>query len=298
VVVTIMRKEAKKPIDFELVRDTIPITSVKSIKLKSGYGYARLSNFTSTTTTELVEALEKFESDKDPLNGLILDLRNNGGGLLDQSIKVSDLFIDEGTILSIKGRHKRNTKVFSAHKNGTIGNYPIVVLINGGSASASEIVAGALQDHKRALIIGTTSFGKGSVQTVEKLRDGSGLKLTIARYFTPNGTSIQAKGIKPNIFLEYKPLDENEKGPSKRVRLREKDLKNHLDALPRDKKEKKKPGEKKKKEESPDPEKEKMLEINYRIGPLTIEKLERDNQVMRALEILVGYNTFKHLENK
>jgi len=171
VLVTILREGVKKPLEFELVRDVIPIKSVKSFNMKPGYGYIRLSNFTGTTTPEMLKVLEKMETAEVPLKGLILDLRNNGGGLLNQSIKVADLFLDEGAILSIKGRNNKNTKVFNATHSSVERKYPLVVLINGGSASASEIVAGALQDHKRALILGTTSFGKGSVQTVETLRE-------------------------------------------------------------------------------------------------------------------------------
>jgi carboxyl-terminal processing protease len=160
-----------------------------------------VSQFAGNTTDELEKSLAELESGDMPLKGLILDLRDNGGGLLNQSIKVADLFLDDGNILSIKGRHNKNTKEFKASPNQLQHEYPMIVLINGGSASASEIVAGALQDQKRALILGTTSFGKGSVQTVETLRDGSGLKLTIARYYTPSGRSIQAKGIEPDIVL-------------------------------------------------------------------------------------------------
>ena len=230
--VTILREGVKKPLEFELVRDVIPIQSVKAFNLKPGYGYIRLSNFTGTTTNELLKALEKMEKAEVPLKGLVLDLRNNGGGLLNQSIKVADLFLDDGTILSIKGRNNKNTKVFNATPSSVKRNYPMVVLINGGSASASEIVAGALQDHKRALILGTTSFGKGSVQTVETLRDGSGLKLTIARYYTPNDRSIQAKGIQPDIFLKHRRLDPEEMSRREEGLLKERDLENHLEAEP------------------------------------------------------------------
>ena len=293
VVVTIMREGVKKPLEFELVRDVIPIHSVKSFDLKPGYGYIRLSNFTGTTTDELVKALEKMEAADIPLKGLILDLRNNGGGLLNQSIKVADLFLDEGAILSIKGRNKKNTKVFSATRSSVERNYPLVVLINGGSASASEIVAGALQDHKRAVILGTTSFGKGSVQTVETLRDGSGLKLTIARYYTPNDRSIQAKGIQPDIYLKHRRLDPKEIARREEGLLKEKDLENHLEAEPTggrgedgDSKEEKEKSE----------QKSRMREAQLRIGPLTLEALETDNQVMRALEMLEGYDIFKNLK--
>jgi len=290
VVVTILREGVKKPLEFELIRDVIPIQSVKSIKLEPGYGYIRLSNFTGTTTNELEQALENLENSDGPLKGLILDLRNNGGGLLNQSIKVADLFLNEGKILSIKGRNEKNTKVFKASASSIVRDYPLVVLINGGSASASEIVAGALQDHKRALILGTTSFGKGSVQTVETLRDGAGLKLTIARYYTPNDRSIQAKGIKPDIYLKLRRLDPDEISKKDEGLLKEKDLENHLEAEPG--KEKQQDGEEKEKSE----QKDRMKEAELRIGPLTVESLKFDNQVMRALEMLRGYEIFKNMK--
>jgi carboxyl-terminal processing protease len=292
--VTILREGVKKPLEFELVRDVIPIQSVKSFDMKPGYGYIRLSNFTGTTTTELLKALEKMETAEVPLKGLILDLRNNGGGLLNQSIKVADLFLAEGTILSIKGRNNKNTKVFNATHSSVERNYPMVVLINGGSASASEIVAGALQDHKRALILGTTSFGKGSVQTVETLRDGSGLKLTIARYYTPNDRSIQAKGIEPDIYLKHRRLDPKESARREEGLLKEKDLENHLEAEPT---QKPAPDDSESQEEKEQKDKDSRLrDAEMRIGPLTLEVLESDNQVMRALEMLEGYEIFKNLK--
>ena len=291
--VTILREGVKKPLEFELIRDVIPIQSVKSILLEPGYGYVRLSNFTGTTTDELEKALGELENLEVPLKGLILDLRNNGGGLLNQSIKVADLFIDDGNILSIKGRNKKNTKVFKATQSEIKRDYPIVVLINGGTASASEIVAGALQDHKRALILGTTSFGKGSVQTVETLRDGSGLKLTIARYYTPNDRSIQAKGITPDIYLKFRRLDPEEMERKEEGLLKEKDLENHLEAEPS--KVKKPQSDSQEKEDS---EKDsKMDEAEQRVGPLTREALQSDNQVMRALEMLRGYEILKNLKS-
>jgi carboxyl-terminal processing protease len=292
--VTILREGVKKPLDFELVRDVIPIHSVKSFDMKPGYGYIRLSNFTGTTTTELLKALEKMESAEVPLKGLILDLRNNGGGLLNQSIKVADLFLDEGAILSIKGRNSKNTKVFNATQSSVARNYPLVVLINGGSASASEIVAGALQDHKRALILGTTSFGKGSVQTVETLRDGSGLKLTIARYYTPNDRSIQAKGIEPDIYLKHRRLNPEEISRREEGLLKEKDLENHLEAEPT---KESAPDDSESNEEKDKEDKDSRLrDAEMRIGPLTLEVLESDNQVMRALEMLEGYEILKNLK--
>jgi len=229
-----------------------------------------------------------------PLKGLILDLRNNGGGLLNQSIKVADLFLDSGDILSIKGRNKKNTKVFKATDSEIKRDYPLVVLINGGTASASEIVAGALQDHKRALILGTTSFGKGSVQTVETLRDGSGLKLTIARYYTPNDRSIQAKGITPDIYLKFRRLDPEEMERKETGLLKEKDLENHLEAEPGKVKQPQTDSQ-----ETEDSEKDsRMDEAEQRIGPLTRESLQSDNQVIRALEMLRSYEIFKNLNLK
>jgi carboxyl-terminal processing protease len=284
--VTIMREGEKEPLDFDLVRDVIPIVSVKAITIKPGYGYIRLSQFSGNTNTDFEDALKKLESAPVPLKGLILDLRNNGGGLLNQAIRVSDLFLEEGKILSIEGRNKKNTKVYMATPDEVRRKYPMVVLINGGSASASEIVAGALQDQKRALVIGTPSFGKGSVQTVETLRDGSGLKLTIARYYTPSGRSIQAKGIEPDIVLKHKRIDPKES--MEEGLLKEKDLLNHLEAEPDTDKNKKSDSE------SPKPQ---SSETEFRVGPLTIEQLRTDNQVMRALEILNSYDIFKSLNS-
>ena len=285
--VTILREGVKKPLEFKLVRDVIPIVSVKSILLKPGYGYIRLSQFAGNTTDELEKSLAELESGDMPLKGLILDLRDNGGGLLNQSIKVADLFLDDGKILSIKGRHNKNTKEFKASPNQLQRDYPMIVLINGGSASASEIVAGALQDQKRALILGTTSFGKGSVQTVETLRDGSGLKLTIARYYTPSGRSIQAKGIEPDIVLKHRSIDSQERQQDEGL-IKEKDLENHLEAEPDQ-------GDKQKKDEKD--KDSNMQDTQFRVGPLKLQRLQSDNQIMHALEILTSYEIFKNLNS-
>ena len=231
------------------------------------------------TVSDLKKALKKLEKETKPLKGLVLDLRDNPGGLLPQAIKMSDLFLTEGDILSIKGRLKRHTRLFSAHDDKDDVKYPLVVLINGGSASASEIVAGALQDNRRAVILGTTSFGKGSVQTVETLRDGYGLKLTIARYYTPSGRSIQAKGIEPDITVYHALLDQQDLAADENRILKEKDLENHLDAEPD------KSGDKAK-----DKQKSQQKERRPSHGPLDPERLERDNQVVRALDILMGYS--------
>lgn len=285
VVITVLREEIPNPLDFTIVRDVIPIHSVKSMPLKPGYGYVWITNFRDNTTDDLLAALNSLEKDpKNPLKGLILDLRDNPGGILNQAIEVTDLFLEEGEILSIKGRLKKHTKVFYAHKDNTKRDYPIVVLINAGSASASEIVAGALQDHQRALILGTTSFGKGSVQTVESLRDGYGLKFTIARYYTPSGRSIQAKGVEPDIVIPQKIINPQETKAERK--LKESDLKNHLESE----------GLKPEKEDTKKAKKDKAEDKPEDEAKLQKEMLMSDNQVQRALDILISYDIFKHLK--
>jgi carboxyl-terminal processing protease len=294
VAVTIARKGEKEVLEFKLIRDVIPIESVRAVMMRPGYGYVWVTHFRDNTSKDLETALKKLESDKAPLKGLILDLRDNPGGLLPQAIRVSDLFLKEGDILTIKGRLKRHTKAFSAHDESGDRSYPMVVLINGGSASASEIVAGALQDNKRALIVGTTSFGKGSVQTVETLREGYGLKLTIARYYTPSGRSIQAKGIEPDIVIRDRMLDPADLEPEVK-HIKEKDLTNHLEADPAMNKEAdaEDDAEPRGEKEGDEPDKKKEEKKRApvpRHGPIDIERLETDNQVMRALDLLVGYD--------
>ena len=291
--ITIIRKGKPEPVTYTMKRETIPLESVKSTTLKPGYAYISVTNFRVNTASEIKQALKKFENKDVPLKGLILDLRNNPGGLLTQAVAVSDIFLDHGVIVSIKGRLPENTEVFNAHSNAINRHYPIIVLINGGTASASEIVAGALQDQKRALIIGTTSFGKGSVQTVKSLRDGFGLKYTIARYYTPNGMSIQAEGIKPDIKVEYslakKIVEKKEKFPFGRM-IREKDLKHHLKA------EKGKQGNKKNTDNNVNLKKpENNTEQKRERGFINMDRLMRDSQVNRALDILTGYEVFKKL---
>ena len=297
VVITILRQGAPEPLEFTLVRDVIPIHSVKAELLKPGYGYVWITNFRENTTSDLIEALDAMEAGGTPLKGLILDLRDNPGGILNQAIEVSDLFLDHGVILSIKGRDGRNTKEYKAHPNDVPRDYPIVVLINGGSASASEIVAGALQDDKRALILGTTSFGKGSVQTVETLRDGYGLKFTIARYYTPSGRSIQAKGVEPDVVVRHRTITPEETSGERLIK--EKDLKNHLDAEPEDALEATEPTP----QESTPPEPEAapvdppaLKQFKAKNSPLERETLMSDNQVLRALDILISYDIFKNLK--
>jgi carboxyl-terminal processing protease len=289
VVLTVRRENVSAPIEFNLVRDIIPIESVKSVRLKPGYGYVWITNFQENTTQDLTDALDKLESGNLPLKGLILDLRDNPGGLLNQAIQVADLFVDDGMIVSIKGRLNKNTKEFKGHSDDVKRSYPIVLLINGGSASASEIVAGALQDHKRALILGTTSFGKGSVQTVETLRDGYGLKFTIARYYTPNGRSIQAEGIIPDLEIKHRIISDEE-AEEERL-LKEKDLKNHLEAEPDTFN-----GEAPVPDTQDDGDKPVRPHPGQdRHGPLNLDKLMTDNQVRRALEILISFDIFKSI---
>lgn len=291
--ITVLRKGAPKPIDFEIMRSIIPIESVRALSLKPEYGYVRIFNFTEKTDEDLKAALNKIESEKTPLKGLIIDLRDNPGGLLPQAVAVADLFIDSGVILSIKGRISKHNDVYNATPNKKKRDYPIVILINGGSASASEIVAGALQDHNRAIILGTTSFGKGSVQTVKPLRDGSGIKFTVARYYTPNDRSIQAKGIEPDIVLKRRIKGAEKTKEIDDLPIKEKDLQNHLEAEPAvDRKTTKDGSESKEKMDSGENE---VDDAEY--GSLKPEKLLEDNQVQYGLDLLISNNVFKKLKN-
>lgn len=279
VVITVWRKEAPEPIEFKIVRDVIPLESVRSYTLKPGYGYLRITNFRDRTYNDVTVALTELESGETSLQGLVFDLRDNPGGLLEQAVKVADIFLQEGRIVSIKGRSGSHSKVYSAHSDKEKHAYPIVLLINEGSASASEIVAGALQDHARALILGATSFGKGSVQAVEPLRDGSGLKLTIARYYTPDGHAIQAEGIKPDVVVEERFIPEID--TQKKHHVQEKDLLNHISAEP----------------DEVVPEKgSKKRYMGHVFGEepseAVQELLTKDNQAKRALEILTSWQIF------
>jgi carboxyl-terminal processing protease len=208
---TIMRKGQDKPIEVSITRDIIRVRSVRSNVDGEDIGYIRLTQFNEQTNDGLKKAIAdiKAKVSENKLKGYILDLRNNPGGLLDQAISVSDTFLQKGEIVSTRGRNAEETQRFNARAGDLTSGKPVIVLVNGGSASASEIVAGALQDHKRATVIGTRSFGKGSVQTIIPLGSGSGaLRLTTARYFTPSGRSIQAKGITPDIEVLQDVPDE------------------------------------------------------------------------------------------
>ncbi|MEO0544689.1 MAG: S41 family peptidase [Pseudomonadota bacterium] len=201
--ITIVRDGVSEPFDITIIRDIIKVQAVKFRK-ENDVGYLRVISFTDQTFDNLRTGIEELTKDigEENLKGFVLDLRLNPGGLLDQAINVSDAFLERGLIVSTRGRDERDSRRFSARSGDLIDGLPVVVLINGGSASASEIVAGALQDHKRATIVGTQSFGKGSVQTILQLADNAALRLTTALYYTPGGVSIQGKGISPDIIVE------------------------------------------------------------------------------------------------
>lgn len=278
VTLTIMREGFDKTKEFVLERDIIQVKSVKSKVLDDGYAYIRIAQFQEKTDDDLEKALRALQADNKELKGLVLDLRNDPGGLLDQAVRVSEHWIDEGKlIVYTEGREKDAQMRFASRKGTKQPNYPIVVLINSGSASASEIVAGALQDHKRAVIMGTQSFGKGSVQTIIPLSDNSGLRLTTARYFTPSGRSIQAKGITPDIVAEkVEMVASTEK--REMMHIREKDLENHFE----DKSEAEKEKDEKEKEKKAKP-------APYK----TDEQIKTDSQVLRALDLLKGWDILK-----
>jgi carboxyl-terminal processing protease len=273
---TIFRKGERKPLDFDVVRDIISIQSVKSRSLEPGFGYVRISSFQSGTSSDLRKALDQLETENPGMQGLILDLRNDPGGLLDQAVEVSDEFLDEGLIVYTGGRLESQKMRFEAHKNSKPHSYPVVVLVNSGSASASEIVAGALQDQKRAIIMGEQTFGKGSVQTVIPLNDGSALRLTTSLYYTPSGRSIQAKGISPDIVVkkETPKAEENNPGDDT-LRIREKDLPRHMENQKID-----------------NPNKQEVSQADSK------KLVDQDNQVRRALDLLKGYKIMAQMQFK
>jgi carboxyl-terminal processing protease len=254
----ILREGVDQPMEITVARAVIRIPSVRTEVLEAGYPYIRIASFHARTTADLEEGMKKLAKEDGGIRGLILDLRNNPGGLMDQAIGVSDLFLESGLIVYTRGRQEGSETRFESQPQGSYVGFPMVILVNSGSASASEIVAGALQDHKRAVILGTQTFGKGSVQTIFQLADGSGLRLTTALYYTPNGRSIQAKGITPDIVVEAGEIVQKSALPL----LREENLQGHIEtekALPQT-------------EENP------ML---------------ADVQVRRALDYLRSWNLFK-----
>ncbi len=228
VVLRIVRETEDDPRDITITRGSVKIRSVKYTDLDDGYAYARLTAFNETTARDLEKAIDAHLAKHKKVEGLLIDLRRNPGGLLDQAVKASDLFLKDGVIVSTIGRTKKDKEVTMATKKGRFTDFPLIVLVNEYSASASEILAGALQDNKRALIVGERTFGKGSVQSVVKLPDGSGLKMTVARYYTPNGVSIQSEGIKPDIELEEVDAEGFAKAVVKTKGPREKDIQGHL----------------------------------------------------------------------
>ena len=227
ITLTIVREGEEKPLKFEVVRAVIKVASVKSRLLEGAFGYVRISQFQSHTTDDLMKAIKKLKSEaKSDLKGLVLDLRNNPGGVLNTAVSVSDAFLTSGLIVYTKGRDEDSQLQFEAAPDDVLNGAPIVVLVNEGSASASEIVAGALQDHHRAVIMGRQTFGKGSVQTIIPIDQNAAVKLTTARYYTPSGRSIQAEGIKPDIELEEVKISQAESKGMKPIK--ESDLSRHL----------------------------------------------------------------------
>jgi len=266
ITLTIVREGEKKPLNITIVRDVIKVASIKSRILEEGFGYLRISHFQSRSTEDMLQHLSKLKRQSGgKLRGLVLDLRNNPGGVLNGAVAVSDAFLTEGIIVYTQGRAVDSRLDFTAAPDDVLEGSPIVVLVNGGSASASEIVAGALQDHKRAVIMGAQTFGKGSVQTIVPVNSHSAVKLTTARYFTPSGRSIQAEGITPDIKLSDVKVTSVRKPNLKQVK--EADLGGHLEN-----------------ENSDDNSKEKAREGDKSKSSLA----ESDYQLSEALNLLKG----------
>ncbi len=228
IILTIIRENEERPLVFTLIRDVIKIKSVRFETLEPGFGYLRISSFQSHTVENLLKAINQLKQDNNnELKGIILDLRNNPGGILNAAVGVSDMFLNKGLIVYTEGRIKDSKLKFNAKPNAKLPDVPLIVLVDVGSASASEIVAGALQDNRRGIIMGEKTFGKGSVQTVLPMNNNAALKLTTARYYTPNGRSIQASGVIPDIIIDKVKLSKIEDAFDSR--LKESDLKGHLD---------------------------------------------------------------------
>ena len=290
--ITIFRKSFKAPKEFTIVRDIIKVRSVVHKLYQEDIGYIKIRNFSKNTSSDLDKSLADL-GDKG-ITKLILDVRNNPGGLLNQAVEVTDRFLNqENLIVYTKGRSNEQNMRFTSHDKVAGVNYPLIVLVNGGSASASEIVAGALQDLNRAVVLGTPTFGKGSVQTIIPLSDGSALKLTTARYYTPSGRVIQENGIEPDIFVEMKPVkeieekdkdEESEEKAELRRFLREKDLKKHL---------KGKSSIEGVGEESIEGVGEESIE-ELKVIKLH-EDLKKDNQLQQAVSLLSGWEVMKKM---
>ena len=269
-----------------LTRDTIPVISVKSRELEPGYYWIRLTQFSERTTTELSQALRDITKSGE-IKGIVLDMRNNPGGLLGQAVNVSDIFLRDGMIVSMRGRKPESNQEFKAKAQASDITAPVVVLINSGSASAAEIVAGALGDHNRALLVGEQTFGKGSVQSIYPLPDGAGVKLTTAIYYTPNGKSIQGEGITPDIVVPY---DENDTAEAKEGgptwEVREQNLPGHLENGDKDK------AEDKDKDAARSPRSDKATKQAEEVTAA----LAKDNQLRMALQLVKGLPRFKAVQ--
>jgi len=280
-VLTIHREGKSEPLVFTLIRDTIKIQSVKSKMLEPGIGYIRLSQFQEHSSKDFDKALKKLKEEK--MQSLVLDLRNNPGGLLTSAVEISEEFLEPGKlVVSIKGRDGRKEEYTANGSGGGADNYPIIVLVNEGSASASEIVSGALQDWGRAVIVGAQTFGKGSVQTILPMSDGSGLRLTTAKYYTPKGRSIQNVGIEPDIMVKP-PAPKDAKGSAvNRTILREKDLERHLknDTV---------------KEPEKGQENQPTLEEQEISFPDEKKEGAEDPQLQKAIDLLKSWKIFKQL---
>jgi carboxyl-terminal processing protease len=297
IMISIMREGRRQPLDINIIREKIQVRSVKSRYLDNGYGYVRISQFMEKTSSDLKKALENMEA-KAPskkLAGLIIDMRNNPGGLLTQAVKISDMFLTEGVIVYTEGRVEAQKQKFYAHSKGTEPHYPIVVLVNGGSASASEIVAGAFKDHGRALVLGTQTFGKGSVQTITPLRNGGAITLTTALYYTKSGKSIQADGVTPDIIVEPKKIkkprqakEEESEEEDLGTWLRESDLPGAIE----NPNQKKQQDDAMRKINKTPVVKETNEALNIETVPLNQWAAE-DAQFARAYELLKTYNIFK-----
>lgn len=290
---SLFRKGLTKPREVTLVRETIKIQAVKSEALEPGFGYVRLTNFNENAAKDIRKAMEKLDR-KSQLKGLVLDLRNNPGGLLDQAVDVSSLFIDEGVVVSTRGR-SREQEIRYAKRGMARKDFPVSILVNSSTASAAEIVAGALQDHHRAIVMGAPTFGKGSVQTVIDLNADMGLKLTIARYYTPSGKSIQEKGVQPDVLLD--DFDSKTLAEARRKKedgVREKDLKGHI--VNNDEK-----GPAEHTEFTPEEldelasgGKSTTTQDDEALGPQVVQPRD-DYQVRQALNYLKSYEVFKRL---
>jgi carboxyl-terminal processing protease len=295
----VVREGVDSPLKITITRDIIKVKSVKNRLLEKNYGYVRISSFQSGTGEGLKEALASLKKEnKGNLKGLVLDLRNNPGGVLNAAVEVSDAFLRSGLIVYTEGRIANSQMRFSAAQDDLIDDAPMVVLINAGSASASEIVAGALQDQKRAIIMGEKSFGKGSVQTILPTNTGSAIKLTTARYFTPSGRSIQAKGIEPDVALANVKLEALDKDKTDFKPVKEADLTHHLEKIGKEAEEDKKELEDKEKqadENKDDANKDKQSKDDKKDGSDKAAVLDttKDYPLYEALNLLKGISIMR-----